>query len=385
MKKCIDKISPFMVMDILARARSMPDAVHMEVGEPDIPPSKKVEEAYIKAVRDKKFHYTPAKGLKELREKIAEYYQLKYNISVSPERIIITPGTSGAFLVIFALFTDMEKRLVLSDPSYPCYKNFAYFLETEPVFVEIGKDTNYEIRPEAVNALNKIGALVVSSPSNPMGNVYRKETLRELIRLSGEKGFRFISDEIYHGLVYDKQEHTALEFSDRTVVINSFSKYFCMPGFRIGWMILPDELVRRAEIIVQNIFIAANTPSQYAALEAFDAEHLRNIRLTFRQRRDFLYNELKDIFVIDAVPDGAFYIWADISRYSNNSIEFCRQLLDKKAVALTPGIDFGKNQTGHYVRFAYTQDISRLKTGVERIKEFLKDYKKRSWFIVHGS
>jgi aspartate/methionine/tyrosine aminotransferase len=196
----------------------------------------------------------------------------------------------------------------------------------------------------------------------------------ELIALSEEKGFYFISDEIYHGLVYDKKEHTALELSDRAIVINSFSKYFCMPGFRVGWMILPEELVRRAEIIVQNIYIAANTPAQYAAVEAFDEEYLQQVRDTFRQRRDFLYKELKDILTIDAVPDGAFYIWADISRYSNNSMEFCSRLLDEKAVAITPGIDFGKNRTEQYVRFAYTRDISMLKTGVERLKEFLKTF-----------
>ncbi len=371
MKKFTDKISPFIVMDILAKARTMPDAVHMEVGEPDLPPSEQVDEAYIKAIKDKRFHYTPAKGLIELREKIAAYYDKKYSVTISPERIIITPGTSGAFMVVFALLTDADRRLLLSDPSYPCYKNFAYFLETEPIFINIGKNTNYEISPGTVKSHDNVGAVVVSSPANPTGNIYKKETMLELIRLSEERGFRFISDEIYHGLVYDEKEHTALEFSDSVIVVNSFSKYFCMPGFRVGWMILPEELVRKAEIIVQNIYIAANTPAQYAAIEAFDDEHLSHVRNTFRQRRDFLYNELKDILTIDAVPDGAFYIWADISRYSNDSMEFCRKLLDEKAVAITPGIDFGKNGTEHYVRFAYTQDISRLKVGVERLKEFL--------------
>ena len=372
MRQFINKISPFIVMDILAKARTMPDAVHMEVGEPDIPPSGMVEEAYLKAIRDKKFHYTPAIGLTALREKIAEYYQSKYNVSVSPGRIIITPGTSGAFMVVFALLTDSERRLLLSDPSYPCYKNFAYFLETEPIFVDIDKDLDYQISPEAIKSHDNVGAVVVSSPANPTGNIYSKKTLTELTALAEERGFKFISDEIYHGLVYDKKEHTALEFSDNAIVINSFSKYFCMPGFRVGWMILPEDLVRRAEIIVQNIFIAANTPAQYAAVEAFDEEYLLQVRDTFRQRRDFLYNELKKFLTIDAVPDGAFYIWADISRYSNDSMDFCSRLLDEKAVAITPGIDFGKNGTEHYVRFAYTQDISRLKLGVERLKEFLK-------------
>jgi len=371
MRRLIERITPFMVMDILARARQMPDAIHMEVGEPDLPPSERVMEAYERAIRERRFHYTPASGLPELRERIAGYYKDRYGVSVSPGRIIITPGTSGAFLVVFALLTDTKRRLVLSDPSYPCYKNFACFLDTEPIFIRVDKSTGYEIMPEHVKEHSGTGAIMVSSPANPTGNLYREGTLRGLIEVCEERGIYFISDEIYHGLVYDRREHTALEFSDRAIVINGFSKYFCMPGFRVGWMILPDDLVRKAEIIVQNIFIAANTPAQYAALEAFDEDHLRYVRDTFRQRRDVLYKELKDIFSIDVMPDGAFYIWADIGRYSNDSMEFCRRLLDQKAVAITPGIDFGRNRTQDHVRFAYTQDISILRTGVERIREFL--------------
>jgi len=375
MKKFVDRISPFIVMDILAKARTMPDAVHMEVGEPDLPPSERVMEAYARAIRDRKFHYTPAMGLLELREKISEHYRTTYGVSVSPERIVITPGTSGAFMVVFSMLTDMEKRLLLSDPSYPCYKNFAYFLGTEPLFVPVYKDTGYEITPEAIGSRDDIGAMVISSPANPTGNLYRDESIRNLIRAAEEKGFHFISDEIYHGLVYDRDEHTALEYSDRVIVINGFSKYFCMPGFRVGWMILPGELVRRAEIIVQNIFIAANTPSQYAAVEAFDVPYLQRVKETFKMRRDYLYSELKHVLTIDAVPDGAFYIWADVSRYTRDSMDFCRKLLEEKAVAVTPGIDFGRNRTDQYVRFAYTQDVSRLKTGVERLKEFLETTK----------
>jgi len=372
MNTFIDKISPFIVMDILAKARTMPDAIHMEVGEPDLAPSEKVKEAYIKAIQGDKSHYTPARGMGELREKIAEHYKRRYNVSVSPERIIITPGTSGAFMVVFSMLINSEKRLLLSDPSYPCYKNFAYFLGTEPLFVPISKDTHYEISPDSLKSIAGAGALVASSPANPIGNLYREETVKELITLSEKKGFRFISDEIYHGLVYDKQEHTALEYSDRVVVVNSFSKYFCMPGYRLGWMIVPEDLVRTAEIIIQNIYIAASTPAQHAALEAFDEDHLRHVNSTFKARRDYLYNELKELFTIDAAPDGAFYIWADISRYSQDSLEFCRQLLDEKGVAVTPGIDFGQNRTNQYVRFAYTQDIPKLKEGVERIRDFLK-------------
>jgi aspartate/methionine/tyrosine aminotransferase len=372
MGRDIEKITPFMVMDILKRARKIPDAVHMEVGEPDLPPPERVREAYIKAIRDGRFHYTPATGLPALREAISEYYQKRYSVTVSPGRVIITPGTSGAFLVAFALTTGNERPLVISDPSYPCYRNFAYFLGTKPLQIPTGKETDYEIKPEHIENLRDIGALMVSSPANPTGTLYSTGTMSELIRLSEERNFHFISDEIYHGLVYDREADSALRFSDNVIVINSFSKFFCMPGFRVGWMILPEELTRRAEIIIQNIFIAANTPAQYAALEAFDEEHLEAVRAEYRRRRDFLYGKLKDIFTIDRVPEGAFYIWADISRYSDDSQRFAEDLLEAEGVAVTPGMDFGKNGTERYIRLAYTRKIDELREGVKRIRRFLE-------------
>ncbi|RMG73939.1 MAG: aminotransferase class I/II-fold pyridoxal phosphate-dependent enzyme [Nitrospirae bacterium] len=371
MKSRLERIRPFIVMDILRKARTLSDAIHMEVGEPDLTPSEGVIEAYERAIRDRRFYYTEAKGLLRLRERIAEYYLNRYGVEVSPDRIIITPGTSGAFLVVFGLLAGQGRSVIISDPSYPCYRNFSYFLGAEPVIVPAGGDTNYEIVPERLQDIEHAGGLLVSSPANPTGNLYGEDNLRALIEFCKKRGWLFISDEIYHGLVYDRKERSALEFSDEVVVINSFSKYFCMPGLRVGWMILPDRLVRKAEEIVQNVFIAANTPSQYAACEAFDDEHLYRVRETFRQRRDFLYESLKGLFGIDRKPEGAFYIWADISSYSDDSFDFCRRLLESKAVAITPGVDFGKNQTNHYVRFAYTRDIEELKEGVRRIREFL--------------
>lgn len=369
----LQNISPFIVMDILRKARKMKDAIHMEVGEPDLAPSEKVIQAYERAISEGRFYYTEAKGLLKLREKISEYYFNRYGIEVSPDRIIITPGTSGAFLVIFAMLINERKRLVLSDPSYPCYKNFAYFLGSDPIFVPIGRETCYEITPDDLRGVEDAGAIMISSPANPTGNLYTRGSLERLIQEAHSRGLWFISDEIYHGLVYDSRECSALEISDTVVVINSFSKYFCMPGFRVGWMILPEELVRQAEVIVQNIFIAANTPSQYAACEAFDDGHLEHVRATFKERRDYLYEALKGIFDIDSQPEGAFYIWADVSRYSDDSFRFCNELLKEKAVAITPGIDFGSNQTKRYVRLAYTRALEELKEGVRRIKEFVDD------------
>lgn len=367
----MERITPFIVMDILAKARQMPEAIQMEVGEPDLSPSPAVQEAFIKAVKDKRFFYTPACGLLELRDKIARHYSENYRVEVSPERVIITPGTSGAFLVVLSLLVEKGKKIVLSDPSYPCYKNFAYFLNIEPYFIPVGRDTKYEMSFDSLKDIKDIGAVMVSSPANPTGNLYRLDTLKDLIAFCVDKKIWFISDEIYHGLVYDTQEHTALEFSEDVVVINGFSKYYCMPGFRVGWMILPKYLARRAEILIQNIFIATNTPSQYAALEAFDYKYLEGVRETFRKRRDFLYSGLQDIFEIDIKPEGAFYIWADTSKYSDDSVKFCGELLETKAVAVTPGVDFGKNGTEHYIRFAYTRDISELREGIRRINEFI--------------
>jgi len=372
MGRFIEKITPFMVMDILQQARDIKGCIHMEIGEPDLPPSEKVVEAYIKAIKEKKFYYTSAKGLIELREKISKYYYEEYNVNISPDRIIITPGTSGAFLVVFGiLINNKDKRIVLSDPCYPCYKNFVYFLDSKPIFIPVSALEHYQIMPDKLMELKNVSAIMVSSPSNPTGTLYKKEIFKKLIEIAEKKNIWFISDEIYHGLIYDSKPYSALEFSDNTIVINGFSKYFCMPGFRIGWVILPNKLVRKAEIIIQNIFISTNTPAQYAAQEAFDKEHLKIVKETFKKRRDFLYNMLKDIFIIKPIPEGAFYIWANISQYSNNSIDFCKNLLQKKGVAITPGIDFGLNNTEKFVRFAYTRDISELAEGVKRIKEFI--------------
>jgi len=368
----LEKLSPFIVMDILSEAQKYKDVIHMEIGEPDLEPSPKVMESLERAVKDKKFFYTPALGLWELREKISEFYKKKYNVEVSPERVVITTGTSGAFLVAYAITLNAGDKIILPDPSYPCYKNFAHLLDVEPIFVKVDKDTNYEVRREMLRDV-EAKALHISSPQNPTGTLYSPQTLKELAEYCEERGIYFISDEIYHGLVYEGEEHTALEFSDRAIVINGFSKYFCMPGFRIGWMILPEELVRKAEVVIQNVFISAPTLSQYAALGAFDYEYLEKVRKTFEERRNFLYSELKKLFRIDAKPQGAFYIWANVSEYTKDSYEFALQLLRKARVAVTPGVDFGKNRTKEYIRFAYTRKVEELKEGVERIKKFLEE------------
>lgn len=367
----LDKVKPFIVMDIVKKAQKYEDTIHFEIGEPDLQPSPKVWELAEKAVKDRLNHYTESLGLIQLREKIAQFYKEKYSVEVSPERIALTVGTSGAFLVAYSILLSSKDKLLMTDPSYPCYKNFSYILNINPVFAPVDKSTNYQLTAEQLKEFKDIKAVQISSPNNPTGNIYKKEILKGLINYCDENGIYFISDEIYHGLVYNEKEHTALEFSDNAIVINGFSKYFCMPGFRLGWIILPENLVRKAEIVLQNVFIAPPTISQYAALGAFDKQHLDKITEEYRKRRDFLYNQLKDIFNIDAKPEGAFYLWANIEKYSDNAFKFANELLEKAHVAITPGIDFGENNTEKYIRFAYTKDIEHMEEGVKRIRAFL--------------
>ncbi len=363
-------------MDIVRKAQKYQDSIHFEIGQPDLRPSPKVKKALIEAIDNDRFSYTESLGLLSLREKISNMYKEDYNVDIDSSRILLTPGTSGAFLVAYTLTLNNNENLGLSDPSYPCYKNFATMLDINPTFMNIDKSTNYELTIKHLEKVS-IQALQISSPSNPTGNLYSKENLKELLLYCKEKNIAFISDELYHGLTYEKKAHTALEFSDDVFIINGFSKYYCMPGMRLGWIIVPKNLTREAEKIAQNIFISAPTLSQYAALEAFDKDYLNDIKNTFKKRRDYLYNELSLIFDIDAKPDGAFYLWANVSKFTDDSFKFAEELLENIHVATTPGVDFGSNKTEQYLRFAYTRDISHMSEGVERLKKYLYNRKAR--------
>lgn len=366
-----EQMNSFIVMDIVKEAQKYSDSIHFEVGQPDIPPSEKVKNSLLKAIQNDRFSYTESSGLLTLREKIVNSYKQTYGVSIEPDQVILTPGTSGAFMVAYTLTLSHRERLGLSNPSYPCYKNFAYMLDIIPEFMDIDKSTNYELTPAHLKGKN-IQALQISSPANPTGNIYDRKNLKALIEYCDANNIHFISDELYHGLTYEKSASTALEFSENVFVINGFSKYYCMPGMRLGWIIVPKNLVPKAEIIAQNIFISAPTLSQYACLEAFDKEHLDKVKNEFKRRRDFLHESLSEIFDIDVKPEGAFYLWADVSRFCDDSFEFSKKLLDSIHVATTPGIDFGTNQTHKYLRFAYTRDIAHMREGVERIKKYLK-------------
>ncbi len=369
--KAVREISPFYVMELVRKAQRYEDTIHFEVGQPDLPPAPGVKKALLEAVEAERFAYTESLGLRALREKIAAHYRREYGVQIDPGRILITPGTSLAFMVAYELLLGPGDRLGLSDPSYPCYKNFAAMVDARTLTFPVGPHNDYQLRPEDLGEA-KLDVLHIASPSNPTGTLYRAERLEALIRHCEARGIAFVSDELYHGLVYEGRARTALEFSDEAIVINGFSKYFCMPGLRLGWMILPEALVRPAELIAQNLYIAAQTPAQYAALEAFDYAHLDRVRKTFRERRDWLYGELSQLFTIDAKPDGAFYLWCNVSAYSDDAVAFSEELLQRLHIAVTPGIDFGERETRKYLRFAYTRSIEHMAEGIERLKQYLK-------------
>ncbi|BCD62462.1 aspartate aminotransferase [Nitratiruptor sp. YY08-26] len=366
----VKNLTPFMVMAIAKEASKYKDAIHFEIGEPDLPPPPGVVEAAKCALDNYRFSYTISEGLPALRQKIADFYKKRYNILINPENILITPGTSGAFMLAYALTLDFGNSLAFSDPGYPSYKNFAYILGIEPRFIPVDSTTSYCITPEHLHK-NRPHALQISNPANPTGNIYEIDLLQDLCTYCLHKNITLISDELYHGLIYDVNTTTALAFNEEAIIINGFSKYFCMPGMRIGWIIVPSKLRKKAIEIAQNIFIAAPTLSQYAALEAFDEEYLASVTLTYRKRRDYLYQELSKLFYIPHKPQGAFYIWADISKYSDNALHFANHLLQKTHVAVTPGVDFGFHNTDKFVRFAYTKSIEHMEQGVKRLKSLL--------------
>ncbi len=365
----LKNLTPFIVMDIVQKASKFDDAIHFEIGQPDLAPSPKVIKAAQKALEEQRFFYTQTEGLDSLRQKIALHYKKFYGVLVESEAVILTPGTSGAFLIVYAALLDICDSIGLSDPGYPSYKNFAYTLGIKPTFIPVFEESNYCITPHHLKNLS-IKALQISNPANPTGNIYSDELLKELTAFCQQRGITIISDELYSGLTYETTPKTILAFDEEAIVINGFSKFFCMPGFRLGWIIAPKWIRRRLIELAQNLFIAPPTLSQYAALEAFDYNYLEQVRQSFWKRRDYLYEALSPYFKI-IKPQGAFYLWADISNYASDGVAFCEELLQKEHIAVTPGIDFGTNNTRHFVRFAYTSSLSKMQEGVYRLRRYL--------------
>jgi aspartate/methionine/tyrosine aminotransferase len=375
-------ISPFYVMALLRRAKQLEaegrDVIHMEIGEPDFPTPPLIIEAGIQHIRTGKVKYTAAAGLPELREKIAGFYRQRYGVAVSAERIFVTPGASGAFLLALGVSLNPGEELLMTDPCYPCNGNFVKLFEGKAGLIPVGATTRYQLTAELIKKHwgTATKGVLVASPSNPTGTLISQAVLKQAIDAVNVLGGCFYSDEIYHGLVYEGNVSSAIEFSDNVFVINSFSKYFGMTGWRIGWLIVPDEFVEAAEKVAQNIFIAASTHSQYAALAAFDQRTIAELELRreeFEDRRDFLYENLLRLgFEIAIKPEGAFYIYANCSRFTDDSYQFAMDFLEAEAVAITPGKDFGINDSNHFIRFAYTTSIDKMATAMQRLKRFIK-------------
>ncbi len=375
-----NEITSFIVMEILEKAHRLEregrSIIHLEIGEPDFDTPEPIREAGIRAIKEGKTHYTPSLGIPELREKIAEFYDFYYGIDISPERVVVTNGTSGAFILIMAAIMDIGDEIIFTDPGYPCYPNFARAFDAKPVFVPVYEEENFEISIEEVKnkKTEKTKALLIASPANPTGTLTGPETIRKAIELAPF----FISDEIYHGLVYEGREHTALEFSDDVIVINGFSKLFAMTGWRLGWMIVPEKLIDTVHKLAQNLFICPGSIAQYAALHAFKESwsYVENMKKEYDRRRKVMVEGLRKLgFGIKSTPAGAFYVFANISRFSDDSFKFAHEILDNAGVAVTPGVDFGTNRTNHYIRFSYANSLENIEEALERIKKFLEERK----------
>jgi len=374
-------IQPFYVMDLLARARDLEaqgrSIIHMEIGEPDFVTPAPIIEAGHRALSAGHTHYTPALGLPALRQKIADAYHSNYGVRIEASRVLVTPGSSGALQLVMSVLVNPGDAVLMADPGYPCNRHFVRLVEGEPISVPVGAKTGYQLTANLVEAAwtPRTKAVLVASPSNPTGTLLSVKALREIHQVVQEKGGVLIVDEIYQGLVYDGECCSALSIADDVFVINSFSKFYGMTGWRLGWVVAPPEYVEPMDRLAQNIFLAASTLSQHAALEAFSDEVsviLEERRQEYMRRRDYLLPALQSLgFDVPVVPGGAFYLYARSNQLTADSFEFAQALLNDAGVAVTPGRDFGSHRPEQHIRFAYTTSLANLKEGVERIGHFL--------------
>jgi aspartate/methionine/tyrosine aminotransferase len=373
------EISAFHVMDILARARELErqgrDIVHMEIGEPDFPTASPIVEAGMASLREGRTHYTPALGLPELRAAIAGAYG--GTVRPDPERVVVTPGASGALMLVFGVLINPGDEVLMADPGYPCNRHFVRLFEGRARLVPTGAETSYQLTAALVRQhwTPRTRAVLVSSPSNPAGTVVPDAELASIVATVRELGGTLIVDEIYHGLIYGNPVRSVLAHASDVFVVNSFSKYYGMTGWRIGWLVAPDTYVEAIDRLAQNIFLAASTPGQYAAIAALRPDvrsELERRRAEFEARRDYLLAALRGLgFEIPVIPSGAFYLYANCRAFTQDSDRFARDLLEQAGVAITPGLDFGVNAPAQHVRFSYTTTRARLEEGVRRIAGFL--------------
>jgi len=369
-------IPSFIVMDVLEKAQELErqgrHIIHMEIGEPDFPTPKCICEGAEKAIRDGHTHYTHSLGLIELREAICGYYLDKYGVKITADQVIVTSGTSPALFMIFAGLLNPGDEIIISDPHYPCYPNFAHFLKAKPVCVNVREDEGFQYRAEDIRkAMGKrTKAVLVNSPSNPTGTLLAPDRMAAIADL----GPYVVSDEIYHGLVYEDRERSILEFTDRAFVLNGFSKAFAMTGWRLGYVIAPAEFVRPLQKIQQNFFISAGSISQWAGLAALSraGEDVAHMRAVYNERRKYLLHRLRDLgFVIKVEPKGAFYVLVNAKHLAESSYDLAFEILEKAGVGVSPGIDFGRNAEG-YLRISYANSLDNIKEGLDRIESYLQ-------------
>lgn len=377
-------IEPFHVMALLARANELQaqghDVIHLEIGEPDFTTAQPIIAAGQAALANGMTRYTAARGLPALREAIGRFYAQRYGIDLDPARVLITPGGSGALLLASSLLVDPGKHWLLADPGYPCNRHFLRLVEASAQLVPVGPEERYQLKAAHIERhwnADTVGALV-ASPANPTGTLLGRGELAALSAAIKARQGHLVVDEIYHGLTYGCDATSVLEVDDDAFVLNSFSKYFGMTGWRLGWLVAPEAAVPHLERLAQNLYISAPSMAQHAALACFEPETLAIFearRAQFAQRRDYLLPALRELgFSIAVEPEGAFYLYADISALGGDAFSFCQHFLETEHVAFTPGLDFGRHLAGHHVRFAYTQSLPRLEQAVERIARGL-----RSW------
>ena len=374
-------IAPFHVMELMAVARRLEEAgrkvIHMEVGEPDFSTAEPIIQAATESLRRGHTAYTLATGLPGLREAIAGHYLRSHGLEIDPARIIVTPGASGAFQLAVWSAIDAGDEVLLADPGYPCNRHFVRLADGIPIAVPTQADSGWELTVEQLerHLSSRSRAIMINSPANPTGATISRETLRAIVEFARAHDLLLIADEVYHGLIYDGDSTTVLALDDTAFVVNSFSKYFGMTGWRLGWAVVPESHLRAAEILAQNLFIAPPTMSQYGALAAFAPETrgiLERRKDEFRNRRDFLFDALRDIgFRIPLRPQGAFYLYAGVDRFTSDSYRFAMEMADQIAVTLTPGLDFGQATAGGHVRIAYTTSLDNLREGVQRLRDWL--------------
>jgi aspartate/methionine/tyrosine aminotransferase len=376
----MDGIAPFHVMDILARAQTLQaagrDIIHLEIGEPDFATPQPVIEAGIAALRAGHTHYTGALGLPSLREAIAGFYATRWRTAVAPSRILVTPGASGALLLALGLLAGPGDEVLMADPGYPCNRHFAQFCDARAIPIPVDADSGFQLTLQHIerHATPATRAVLIASPSNPTGTAIPAAELARIHDWCAAQGVALIVDEIYLALTYDGDEHSAACWDD-VFIVNSFSKYFLMTGWRLGWLVAPAWAMEGLERLAQNLFLAASTPAQHAALAAFSRaslDELESRKAELHARRDYLIPALRALgFDIPVQPQGAFYLYADCRTLTNDSFVLAQTLLETIGVATTPGLDFGQHHAQRYLRIAYTQPLPRLQEAIARLDDFL--------------